>query len=62
MTKVDKNFVTRTEKKAEKSILDWVMGEGYVTPNSSQGTNTRRNVKNPKARKIDDSVDGPSEN
>ena len=61
------NFVARTERKFEKSIwVDWfslqvqysALGDGDVTQNSSQ---RRRNVKLPKAGKIDDRVDGPSE-
>ena len=34
------------------------MREGDVTQKSSQRTNTRRNVKCPKAGKIDDRIDG----
>ena len=58
----DKNFVAKTERKFEKSIrVNW-FSLGDVMQDSSQCTNTRRNVKHLKAGKIDDRVvDGPSE-
>ena len=61
MTKIDKNFVAKTERKFGKSIrVDWfslqvhwqcgTRGEVDVTQNSSHCTNTRRNVKYPDGR------------